>query len=64
MCFLLSTRFEEQYEMVLKLISVFVLKVGSALQPQQLSDLLVVVSELKIVKFHYNGWNECIGSFL
>jgi len=22
------------------------------------------VSELKIVKFNYQGWNECIGSFL
>lgn len=29
-CYLLSTRFEEQYEMVLKIISTFVLKVGPA----------------------------------
>lgn len=30
-CYLLSTRFEPQYEMVLKLISTFVLKVGVSL---------------------------------
>jgi hypothetical protein len=62
--YLLSTRFEEHYEMVLKLISTFVGKIGSALAPEQLRDLLLVVTELKIAKFHYVGWNECIGSFL
>ena len=63
-CYLLSTRFEEHYEMVLKLISTFIGKIGSALAPEQLRDLLLVVTELKIAKFHYVGWNECIGSFL
>jgi len=33
-CYLLSTRFEEHYELVLKLISTFVGKIGSALAPE------------------------------
>lgn len=63
-CYLLSTRFEEQYEMVLKIISTFVLKVGVALAEKQLNELLLVVSELKIAKYNFVGWNECLGSFL
>ena len=63
-CFLLSTRFEEQYGMVLKLISSFILKVGVALNEKQVFDLLLVVTELKIGKGHYFAWNDCIGSFL
>ena len=63
-CFLLSTRFEEQYGMVLKLIASFIVKVGVALNEKQVFDLLLVVTELKIGKGHYFAWNDCIGSFL
>jgi hypothetical protein len=49
-CFLLSTRFEEQYAMVLKLIGSLILKVGVALNEKQVFDLLLVVTELKIGK--------------
>ena len=63
-CFLLSTRFEEQYGMVLTLIASFILKVGVALNEKQVFDLLLVVTELKIGKGHYFAWNDCIGSFL
>jgi hypothetical protein len=37
---------------------------GLALQETQLADLLRLVADIKIVKFHYVGWNECIGSFM
>lgn len=50
--------------MVLKIISAFILKVGIALNQKQVSDLLIVVSELKIGKDHYFAWNDCIGSFV
>ena len=50
--------------MVLKVISAFVKKVGVALDVKQIAELLLVVTELKIVKFNYNNWTECIGSFL
>jgi|LauGreDrversion4_2_1035121.scaffolds.fasta_scaffold113548_1 hypothetical protein len=63
-CFLLSTRYEEHYGMVLKLIASFILKVGIALDEKQVSDLLLVVTELKIGKGQYFAWNDCIGSFL
>lgn len=63
-CYLLSTRFEEKYDMVLKVISAFILKVGVALNEKQIADILIVVTEMKIVKVNYLTWNECIGSFL
>jgi hypothetical protein len=39
-------------------------KLGLALHENQLSDLLRLVADIKIVKFHYVGWNECIGGFM
>jgi hypothetical protein len=63
-CFLLSTRFENQYGMILKLIGSFIVKVGLVLNEKQVNDLLLVVTELKIGKGHYFAWNDCIGSFL
>lgn len=50
--------------MVLRIISSFILKVGIALNEKQLSDLLLVVTELKIGKDHYLAWNDCIGAFV
>jgi hypothetical protein len=50
--------------MVLKVIASFITKVGIALNEKQVSELLLVVTEIKIGKGHYFAWNDCIGSFL
>ena len=64
LCYLLSTRFEDQYELVIKLIHTFVEKAGRALPSDQIADLLRLVSELKIGGRTYLVWNECIGAFM
>jgi len=49
-CYLMSIRFQPYYDTVLKLISAFVLRVGSVLSAQHMQDLLLVVSELKLIR--------------
>ena len=44
MCYLLTTRFQDEYDLVLKLVAAFISKVGAALEPKQCSDFLLVVS--------------------
>ena len=53
-----------QYEFVLKIVETFVEKVGKALDGTKLSELLKLVSELKIQKTNYTTWNESLGCFL
>jgi hypothetical protein len=60
----MSSRFEMQYEFVLKIVETFVEKVGKALDGTKLSELLKLVSELKIQKTNYTTWNESLGCFL
>jgi len=60
----MSSRFEMQYEFVLKIVETFVEKVGKALDGTKLSELLKLVSELKIQKNNYTTWNESLGCFL
>ena len=63
-CYLMSSRFELQYDFVLKIVETFVQKVGKALDGIKLSELLKLVSELKIQKSNYTTWNESLGCFL
>lgn len=46
MCYLLTVRFQDEYDVVLRLVATFVQKVGVALEQKQLCDFLVVVSSL------------------
>lgn len=64
MCYLLTSRFEEEYDLVLKLVQAFIFKVGGALEPKQCSDFLLVVSALKVPRHAYDAWEDCIGSFM
>jgi len=64
MCYLLTTRFQEDYDKVLRLVQAFIWKVGSALQPKQLNDFLLVVSQLKVRSYCYEAWEDCIGAFM
>lgn len=46
MCYLLTTRFQDEYDSVLRLVSTFIARVGAALDKKQLNDFLFVVSAL------------------
>lgn len=61
---MISTRFQDVYDLSLKIVQAFVEKVGNVLQEKQLGDLLLVVSELKVRKPAYSAWGDCIGAFL
>ena len=64
MCYLMTTRFEQVYDLVLKLVKTFIEKVGDALKGQQCAEFLLVVSQLKITNPVYNTWADCLGAFL
>ena len=64
MCYLLTSRFEEEYDLVLKLVQAFIMKVGASLQEKQCSDFLLVVSQLKVPRHAYDAWEDCIGAFM
>lgn len=64
MCYLLTNRFENEYDLVLKLVQAFISKVGQSLQPKQCSDFLLVVSQLAVPRHAYESWEDCLGTFL
>ena len=64
MCYLMTTRFQPEYDRVLKLVQTFIAKVGAALQAQQLNDFLLVVSEVKVGRDGYEAWEDCLGTFM
>ena len=64
MCYLMTSRFEYEMERVLKLVQTFISKVGTALQPQQLNDFLLVVSEIRVSSQSYEAWEDCLGTFM
>jgi hypothetical protein len=64
MLYLLTTRFADAYDFVLKIVQTFIDKVGSELQEQQCAEFLLIVSQLNVTKQQYNTWQETIGSFM
>ena len=64
MCYLLTTRFEDEYENVLKIVQAFITRVGMVLEPKQTSDFLLVVSQLKVNYHAYEAWEDCLGTFM
>lgn len=50
MLYLLTSRFSQEYELVLKLVQTFIEKVGSEIDAQQCSEFLLIVSQLGIEK--------------
>ena len=64
MCYLLTNRFETEYDKVLKLVGAFITKVGIALERTQRRDFLLVVSQCRVNRDSYDAWEDCLGSFL
>ena len=64
MCYLLTARFESEYEKVLKLVTAFIARVGAALETNQRRDFLLVVSQLRVDRDSYEAWEDCLGQFL
>ena len=64
MCYLLTTRFNDEFDKVLRLVQAFISKVGNAIQSKQISDFLVVVSTLTVPRQAYEAWEDCIGAFM
>ena len=64
MCYLLTTRFEKVYDLVLKLVKTYIEQVGAVLQGQQCAEFLMVVSQLKVYGPVYKSWEDCLGAFL
>jgi len=64
MCYLLTTRFEHVYDLVMRLVKTFIENVGSCLKGQQCQEFLIVVSQLKFSGKFYSTWEDCLGSFL
>ena len=64
MCYLLTNRFQSEYDLVLKLVSAFIAKVGAVLEQKQCSDFLLVVSQLQVPRHAYDDWEDCLGTFM
>jgi hypothetical protein len=64
MCYLLTTRFFDVQELVLRILKTFVEKIGPHISEHQLGQFLLVVNEIKRAKGCYDPWNDCLGAFL
>jgi len=62
MRYLITSRFEDAYDVVLKLIQVFIEKVGDVLP--EVGELLNAVANLKVSYNIYDTWESCIGTFM
>jgi hypothetical protein len=54
MLYMLTSRFASVYDLVLKLIQVFIEKVGSELEGTQCAEFLMIVTQLTVPRYYYN----------
>ena len=64
MCYLLTSRFAEVQDLVLRLIKSFVERVGKQINDTQMTQFLLIVSQIKLSKDTYEVWKDCLGAFM
>lgn len=64
LCYLLTNRFASSHHLVLKLVKVFIEKIGLSLPEKQSAELLLIISQLKVNKESYEAWTDTLGTFM
>lgn len=64
LCYLLTNRFANSHHFVLKLVKVFVERIGATLPEKQSAELLLIISQLRVNKESYEAWTDTLGTFM